>query len=126
MAKKEAEPEKKELTEESKDSKEDSKDSEAPKEVSKKPSKEKSKKTSKKESKQEGAPLAAESSIPARVTEIMRRTGATGGIIQVRAEVLDGRDKGRVVKRNVKGPIREGDILLLKRGLMDVGDIKRV
>ncbi len=121
MAKKDAKPENQEIKEKPK---------KEPKEESRTDSKEEpktgSKTKSKKGPKQEVIPLAAESSIPARVTEIMRRTGATGGIIQVRAEVLDGRDKGRVVKRNVKGPIREGDILLLKRGLMDVGDIRTV
>src|SRR3989344_2111282 len=34
---------------------------------------------------------------PARVVEIMRRTGATGEITQVRCELLDGQNKGRTI-----------------------------
>jgi len=66
------------------------------------------------------------SSFPAKVVEIIRRTGATGEISQVRCEVLDGRDQGRVLRRNVKGPIRIGDVLMLKQTFMDAGEIRRI
>lgn len=51
---------------------------------------------------------------PAVVEEIVGRTGTRGGIIQVRCRLLDGMDKGKVMRRNVKGPIREHDIILLR------------
>ena len=52
--------------------------------------------------------------VPAVVEEVVGRTGTRGGIVQVRAKVLEGPDKNKVLRRNVRGPIREKDIIMLR------------
>lgn len=50
---------------------------------------------------------------PAEVKEIVARGGTRGELTQVMCQILDGPDKNKAIRRNVKGPIRIGDVLVL-------------
>lgn len=63
---------------------------------------------------QESGAIRFTTAIPARVEEVIGRTGTRGDAIQVRCRVLDGRDKDKILRRNVKGPIQKDDILMLR------------
>ena len=59
----------------------------------------------------------AQDSWPAEVVEVVGRTGMSGEAVQVKVRVNDStnpRDIGRIFARNVLGPVRVGDVLMLK------------
>jgi small subunit ribosomal protein S28e len=58
--------------------------------------------------------LSSGEAVNALVEETVGRTGARGEVTQVKAKILSGRNEGKSMRRNVKGPVKIGDLLTLR------------
>ena len=58
--------------------------------------------------------LTEEGVVPAIVEATLARTGTRGEITQVRCKILQGKNRGKSMRRNVRGPIKARDILMLR------------
>ena len=68
--------------------------------------------------------LGTVTAVSAVVEEIAGRTGFRGELTQVKAKILEGRDQGKSIRRNVKGPVKLKDILMLRETQIEARRIK--
>ena len=59
----------------------------------------------------------------AEVVEIVGKTGMHGEAMQVKCRIREGENQGRVIARNVLGPVRVGDVIQLRETAREADSI---
>jgi len=65
-----------------------------------------------------------EAGTPAEVVQVVKKTGVHGEVTQALCKILEGPEKGRVKRRNVKGNLQKGDVLILLNTEREAKEIK--
>jgi small subunit ribosomal protein S28e len=68
--------------------------------------------------------MAEDKGTPAEVVEIVKNTGVHGEVTQILCKILDGPEKGRVKRRNARGSVQKGDIIILLDTEREAKEIK--
>lgn len=69
--------------------------------------------------------MAEEKGTPAEVVEVVKTTGVHGEVTQILCRIMDGPEKGRVKRRNARGSIQKGDIIILLDTEREAKEIKQ-
>lgn len=77
-----------------------------------------------KDTRQAKGTVSAEHTFPAQVMEIVGSMGTREGGRQARVKVMSGPDSGKIIRRNVVGPFRVGDVLMLKETEIEASPLK--
>ena len=68
--------------------------------------------------------LSADAPVNGIVEEFIARTGARGEVTQAKVRVLDGRNKGKTMRRNIKGSVKVWDLLTLRETEIEASRIR--
>jgi small subunit ribosomal protein S28e len=68
--------------------------------------------------------VTTDQAFPAQVMEIVGSMGTREGGRQARVKVLAGPDSGKIIRRNVIGPVRIGDVLMLRETEFEASPLK--
>lgn len=62
--------------------------------------------------------------VPAVIEDVIGRTGFRGEVTQVKCRIMQGNEQGKTMRRNVKGPIRLRDIIMLRETQIEARRIR--